>query len=125
MRVLHVIPAFFGPDGGIVGGAERYVLELASNMSHAVPTTLVAFGDEERTERIGQLTVFVLGNPWYVRGQRNNPVVFGRLWEEVRKANVVHCHQQHILASSLTAAMCRVSEWWEKTPSRTWSREPS
>ncbi|HVZ18029.1 MAG TPA: glycosyltransferase family 4 protein, partial [Terriglobales bacterium] len=65
-------------------------------------TRLLTFGENSRTERIGNLEIRVVGNPWYVRGQRTNPfsaAVFG----EARKADVVHCHQQHILASSMTA----------------------
>ena len=40
-RVLHVVPALFAREGGIVGGAERYALELARHMAERVPTTLV------------------------------------------------------------------------------------
>ena len=50
MRVLHVVPALFGADDGIVGGAERYALELARHMADEVPTRLVAFGDRERED---------------------------------------------------------------------------
>ena len=38
MRVFHVVPALFGADG-IIGGAERYALELARHMALEVPTT--------------------------------------------------------------------------------------
>jgi hypothetical protein len=71
-RVLHIVPALFGSDDGIVGGAERYALELARHMSAETPTTLVTFGQRERTEQSGQLKIRVIGNPWYVRDQRNN-----------------------------------------------------
>ena len=106
--VLHVVPALFGFDGGVIGGAERYALELARHMADKVPTTLVSFGDEERHETLGELTVRVIGNPWYVRDQRTNPLAYS-LVKEVRKADVVHCHQQHILASSFVALICRFS----------------
>ena len=106
-RILHVVPALFGRDG-IVGGAERYALELARHMAAVAPTTLVTFGDEARRETLGGLSVRVLGEPWYVRGQRTNPVS-AKLLAEVFKADVIHCHQQHVLSSSLAAALCRVS----------------
>jgi len=77
-------------------------------MAAEVPTTLVSFGDEERHEIIGELKIRVIGNPWYVRGQRTNPVALALL-SELRKADVVHCHQQHILASSFAAIFCRFS----------------
>jgi len=43
MNVVHIVPAPFGPHG-VVGGAERYALELARQMADRVPTTLVTFG---------------------------------------------------------------------------------
>jgi glycosyltransferase involved in cell wall biosynthesis len=106
-KILHVVPALFG-TGGVVGGAERYALELARHMAEVAPTTLVSFGDEERREKVGRLDVRVLGGPWYVRGQRTNPVSPGLL-AEVLRAGVVHCHQQHVLSSSLAAALCRAT----------------
>ena len=62
MRVVHLVPALFGPDG-IVGGAERYAFELARHMATRVPTTLVTFGDPRRHETVGSLDVRVLGDP--------------------------------------------------------------
>ena len=44
MRVVHIVPAIFGPDG-IVEGAERYAFELARHMAGYVPTAFVTFGD--------------------------------------------------------------------------------
>ncbi|HEY6361440.1 MAG TPA: glycosyltransferase family 4 protein [Vicinamibacterales bacterium] len=105
MKVVHVVPAMFGPDG-IVGGAERYAFELARHMAAHVPTTLVTFGDCERNESVGPLDVKVIGNPWYVRGQRSNPFDV-RLFAALRAADVVHCHQQHIVMSSAAALWCR------------------
>ena len=107
-RVLHIVPALFGPDDGIVGGAERYALELARHMAVETPTTLVSFGGRERQETMGQLKIHVIGNPWYVRDQRTNPLALS-LVHELRKADVVHCHQQHILASSLAALACQLT----------------
>lgn len=107
-RVLHLVPALFGPDDGIVGGAERYALELARFMATEVPTTLVTFGERERRETLGELQIRVIGNPWYVRNQRTNPVSLS-LVAELRQADVVHCHQQHVVASSLAALVGKFS----------------
>lgn len=107
-RVLHIVPALFGPDDGVVGGAERYALELARHMSLETPTTLVSFGEQERLESVGELRIRVIGSPWYVRDQRTNPVALS-LVPELRKADVVHCHQQHVLASTFTAFICKLS----------------
>jgi glycosyltransferase involved in cell wall biosynthesis len=107
MRVLHIAPAIFGEDG-IVGGAERYALELAKHMAAEVPTLFAAFGDRARSEQMGDLPVRVLGPATYVRGQRANPITASML-AEIRRADVIHCHQQHILASSLASLACRLS----------------
>jgi glycosyltransferase involved in cell wall biosynthesis len=92
-----------------MGGAERYALELARYMADEVPTSLVCFGgDQDAHETIGQLNVHVIGKPWCVRGQSTNPMSL-RLWKDVQNAQIVHCHQQHILASSFAAAACRLT----------------
>ena len=97
----------FGSAGGLTGGAERFALELARHMADVTPTMLLSFGDEERRETIGRLSVRVAGRPWYVRGQRSNPLSPAIL-SEIRRADVVHCHQQHIVASTVAALVCRV-----------------
>src|SRR5437868_6529572 len=107
LRVVHLVPALFGP-GGVYGGAERYALELARQMAEQVPTTVVTFGPVGRQARVGPLRVRVLANPWYVRGQPANPVHPGLL-RAVAGADVVHCHQQHVLGSSLAALVARLT----------------
>jgi len=105
--VLHLVPALFDADDGIIGGAERYVFELARHMAEVVPTRLVTFGARQREDRVGALQVRVIAAPWLVRGQRSNPVAAAVLGE-VRRAGVVHCHQQHVAASSLAALASRM-----------------
>src|SRR5436190_17221947 len=107
LRVAHVVPASFGGDG-IVGGAERYAYELARCMAAEVPTKLVTFGPEERREMHGDLRVRVLGRPHYIRGLRSNPFS-PRMFAALHDVNVVHCHQQHVLASSLSALFARLT----------------
>jgi glycosyltransferase involved in cell wall biosynthesis len=107
MKVAHVVPALFSP-GGVVGGAERYVLELARHMAAEVPTTLVTYGEADRETTVDALAVRVIGGAWHVRGQAANPFnpsVFGAL----RHADVVHCHQQHVVTSSAVALWCRLT----------------
>ncbi|MBI4503068.1 MAG: glycosyltransferase family 4 protein [Gemmatimonadetes bacterium] len=108
LRVAHVVPAPFGASGGIVGGAERYAFELARHMAAEVPTKLVTFGPEERREMHGDLRVRVLGGSKHIRGLRSNPISL-RLVGALRDVNVVHCHQQHVLASSFSAIYARLT----------------
>ena len=105
--MLHVVPALFG-ESGLVGGAERYAFELARHMAERVPTRLVSFGSETSTSREGNLDVQVIGGAWHVRGQRTNPFTPAVL-PHILKADVVHCHQHHILVSSAAAAICRIT----------------
>lgn len=105
IRVLHIVPASFGPEGTI-GGAERYALGLAQAMSRCTPTRLVSFGARERQWHVGDLPIRVLPRTHYVRGVRSNPLS-PELVREVSQADVVHCHQQHVLASSLSAILGR------------------
>ena len=105
-EVLHVVPRGFGSSDGVFGGADRYVHELARFMARRVPTRVLTFGDEDRELRDGPLRVRVIGRPWLVRGQYHNPFSL-KVLREVRKARVVHCHQQHVLVSSFIALMGR------------------
>ncbi len=107
-RVLHIVPALFDKNRGTIGGAERYVYELARHMAEVVPTELLTFGDESSAETVGKLQICVAGNPWYVRGHRFNPVSRA-IFPAIRRANIVHCHQQHTLASSTAALFSRMT----------------
>jgi len=100
-HVVHLVPALFGTDG-VTGGAERYALELARAMSTDTRTTLVTFGTERRSFSDGALQIEVLGPARAIRGQRSNPMARG-FFHALEPAGVIHCHQQHILASSLAA----------------------
>ena len=107
LNIAHLVPARFGQEG-VWGGAERYALGLARAMAEVVRTTLITFGPKGRVERDGPLTIEVLGHPWHVRGQRSSPFSLS-LFKALSPATVVHCHQQHLLASSLAALYCRVT----------------
>jgi glycosyltransferase involved in cell wall biosynthesis len=107
-RVVHLVPRLFGLNGGVVGGAERYVFELARHMADQTDTTLITFGEHSTDDTIGKLHLRVIGGPWYVRQQKSNPVS-ARILKALLQADVVHCHQQHIVASSLSAAICRLT----------------
>jgi glycosyltransferase involved in cell wall biosynthesis len=106
-RVLHIVPALFG-TAGVVGGAERYALELARHMADRVPTRLISFGSEPADIRDGNLDVRVMSGAWHVRGQQTNPFTLA-IVPEILNAEIVHCHQHHILMSSTTAAICRLA----------------
>ena len=99
MKVVQVSPAFFGADG-VVGGGERYPLELAKALAALTPTTLISFARQPRRFRDGELDVR-LYRPWgYVRGKETNP--FSLAWlPALLNADVVHVHQYRTAAANL------------------------
>jgi glycosyltransferase involved in cell wall biosynthesis len=77
-------------------------------MAERVSTRLVTFGPHPERSQVGKLELRVMTPTWSVRGQMHNPLS-PSLIPEILSADVVHCHQQHILMSSLAAAACRLS----------------
>lgn len=97
--MLHVSPSFFGPEG-IIGGGERAAYGLASAVARQIPTTLVTFGHERVSQRHGELSVEIYPSAGDLSGQRFDPLSY-RFLAQVRKADVVHCHQYRIAVSQL------------------------
>jgi glycosyltransferase involved in cell wall biosynthesis len=83
------------------------VLELAREMARRVPTRLVTFGAVDRVVVDGPLTIHVVRTSHHVRGQRANPIAWAAV-REASAADVVHCHQQHLVATSSTALVARL-----------------
>ena len=77
-------------------------------MAELVPTRLLSFGNTPSEQSIGRLQIRISGKPYYVRDQRMNPLSWD-IVREVKRADVVHCHQQHIAASSVAALLSRVT----------------
>jgi glycosyltransferase involved in cell wall biosynthesis len=92
----------------VFGGAERYAYELARAMADSTQTRLVAFADAPGRRSAGRLDVHLLGPAWHVRGQRTNPF-HPALLRHLAWADVVHCHQRAVVASSIAAAVGRVA----------------
>jgi glycosyltransferase involved in cell wall biosynthesis len=55
---------------------------------------------------LGRLHISVVNHTWYVRGQRTNPFSLA-LISKLKTADVIHCHQQHVVMSSLAAVLTR------------------
>lgn len=106
-RVVHIVPAFFRKQGGIVGGAERYALELARAMSRRVPTSLYSFGPADEDFRVDEVDVRVFKTTLHVRSKNRNPISMAML-ASLRSFDVVHCHQKNMIFASLSAAAARL-----------------
>src|SRR5438105_2036076 len=89
LRVAIVYPECFGDDG-IVGGGERYALELARELSKRMTTRLVLFGKNRQRDMLDRLCVDVY--PWLtlVRGKRSNALGVSFL-RGLAGVDVVHC----------------------------------
>ncbi len=99
LRVVHVSPTYLSPDS-FVGGGERFVEELALAMSAVAATKLVAFGSRPNRQSLGAHGERVILRNW----TRSKMTPFSPwLWEELRGADVVHCHQYYTLSTFLAA----------------------
>ncbi len=109
IRVVHVSPTYFS-ERSILGGGERYVTELARAMAQLTPTRLVSFAAraDERGSLAAETPLEVrLFRPfWYPRGQRTNPVSV-RFLTALADADVIHCHQFHVVTTTLAIAYAR------------------
>jgi glycosyltransferase involved in cell wall biosynthesis len=92
MRVIHVAPTAFGPDG-LYGGGERYPLELCRTLARHVECRLVTFGPTpQRFVEEGGLERVVLRPALHARGHPAHPVG-GGLLRATTDASIVHFHQ--------------------------------
>ncbi|MDR3638168.1 MAG: glycosyltransferase family 4 protein [Isosphaeraceae bacterium] len=106
-RVVHIVPSFFRKEGGVLGGAERYALELARAMAECVPTTLYSFGPTADRYTIDRLDVRIFRTSLHVRSRAGNPLAPSML-AHLGRFDVIHCHQRRMIFSSLSAAAGRL-----------------
>ena len=107
MKVAFVYPIPFG-EGGVFGGGERYVTELAATMSTLVETVLVMAGPTRKTEHRHGLRIET--HPWItlVRGRRQNPLLLGFLGS-LLGSDVVHCLTYHTLLTDISVLVGRLA----------------
>ena len=109
MRVIHVVPTPFG-DGGVLGGGERYPLELARALApHVDECEVLTFGaaDASWTEPSG-LRVRRLRAHGHLNGHPVHPVAPQLAWS-LRGADVVHTHHTRSLPSRVAAVASRLA----------------
>ncbi len=102
--VCHVCPTHLGP-GGTVGGAERFVNELARAMARRVRVRIVSFGAERRRDLLEPGLERVI-----LKRRTRNPASTPswRLFGELRDADVIHCHQYYAFPTVLAALYARL-----------------
>ena len=104
MRVVHVAPTPFG-HAGILGGGERYPLELARALARHVDCKLVTFGPPAKIREPGGLTVRVL-RPLAHLGHPAHALAIG-LPVALAGADVVHTHHMRSAPSRIAALVAR------------------
>jgi glycosyltransferase involved in cell wall biosynthesis len=108
VRVLHVSPTWFS-DGSVVGGAERYVRELARASAERADVTWVSFGARAESRREGPLRIEILRRlPLPGSGRLTTNPLSRRFAGLVRRADVVHCHQPFTLSTDVALVAARL-----------------
>jgi glycosyltransferase involved in cell wall biosynthesis len=107
MRITHVAPTAFGAEG-ILGGGERYPLELARAVAREVPCELVTFGTRPRfAVEPGGLRVRTLRTFARVRGHPAHPLALA-LTGALGDAELVHAHQLKAAPTRVAALVAAV-----------------
>lgn len=96
---LHVSPLLFGPEG-LVGGGERAAYGYARAVSDLMSTTLVTTGAKRERRVEGNLRIEIYPSSGYLGGQPFDPVCY-RFLEQIRTADVVHCHLYRVAMPQL------------------------
>jgi glycosyltransferase involved in cell wall biosynthesis len=102
VKVAQISPTFFGPDS-VLGGAERYALELARGLARKVRTTLFTFSRRiARVEVTHDRDLEVRTYPvrLLVKGDLANPLSF-RFLRDLRACDVIHCYGYPTVATDL------------------------
>ena len=107
MRVIHVAPTPFGTDG-LLGGGERYPLELTRALARHVDCELVTFGPRPgRIREPGGLRVRTLRPLTVLNGHPAHPVA-PALFRATAGADLVHTHHMRSAPSRLAAVAARM-----------------
>jgi glycosyltransferase involved in cell wall biosynthesis len=107
MRVIHVAPSAFGPQG-LYGGGERYPLELARALAAEVDCELITFGPRPgRWRARGGLWVRVLRPLAWLHGHPAQPVA-PLLPAALVGADVVHAHHFRSVPTRMAGVTARV-----------------
>ena len=106
MRVIHVAPTAFGPQG-LYGGGERYPLELARALAAEADCELVTFGSRPGRWLVrGGLRVRVLRPLTRLHGHPAQPVA-PLLPMALTGAEIIHAHHFRSLPTRMAAVTAR------------------
>ncbi len=93
MKVAQISPTFFG-EASIIGGGERYALEVSRSLARHITTTLITFSRESRLPAIqseGDLEIRNYPASRFVKGNLANPFTVAFL-KDLRTFDCLHCY---------------------------------
>jgi glycosyltransferase involved in cell wall biosynthesis len=107
VRIFHVAPTPFG-GGGVLGGGERYPVELTRALARHADVDLVTFGSRPGVvrDRSG-VRVRTLRPVGHGRGHPVHPLAPQLLWA-LRGADVVHTHHTRSAPSRVAAVAAQI-----------------
>jgi glycosyltransferase involved in cell wall biosynthesis len=104
--VAVVYPLPFG-DHGVVGGGERFAIELARALSSVTSTRFITFARRSSVTMEGGLDIRIRAVHVYARGLRINPINVAFL-ADLRDVDIIHCVTWHTLVTDLSVLFAKV-----------------
>lgn len=99
MKIVYVSPTYFD-ESSVIGGGERYPVELAAWMAKSTQTTLVSFSTRRSSYRRDDLKFEIYPVKHFIHGNKINPLSFQYL-TPIFKADIVHIHFMNTLVSDM------------------------
>ncbi len=98
MKVVHITPTYFDSKS-VIGGGERFPLELAKAMRSYVDTKIVTFGRKGEKATLWQNVPMKIYPGWNTNNLTNpiNPFFL----QELLDADIIHCHQYLAIVTNL------------------------
>jgi len=107
VRVLHIAPTFFDVSS-VIGGAERYTWELARAMGRTAEVTLLTFGPRAFTSQRDGVQMRCLKHWGGVNHSLMPDPVRWSVFQAIRAADVVHCHQIDVMSTNVAVLAASV-----------------
>ena len=104
LRVAHVLPVFGAQGVNLLGGGERYALNLARSLTAHCAVTLVTFGPRYTVEALDGMEHVTLPS---AGGPIDNPLP-RTAFTWLRRIDIVHAHQLRTAVTSTLAIACRL-----------------
>jgi glycosyltransferase involved in cell wall biosynthesis len=104
--VAVVYPQPFG-DHGVVGGGERFAIEMARALGSITSTRFITFDKRSSVRTEGGLDVRIRRVHVYARGLRNNPINVAFL-ADLRDVDVIHCVTWPTLVTDLSVLFAKI-----------------